>query len=58
MAVYSAYKKQSKRALYWWTKGLRAPTIAALLRKDGLKVSRVGIHEFLRQYQVHGTIGR
>ena len=54
--VYSSYKKH--RALSLWKRGLRAPSIAAHMKKEGLKVSRRGIHAFLRRYEDHGTIHR
>ena len=54
--VYSNFSKM--RALHLWKKGHKAPTIASALKKEGFKVSRRGIHKFLRRFQEHGTIGR
>ena len=38
--------------------GHKAPTIARLLREEGVKVSRVGILKFVAKFQETGLIGR
>ncbi len=54
--VYTNYLKQ--RALHLRRKGFRSPTITKQLRREGLKVSRKGIHNFLVRFRDHQTIGR
>ena len=54
--VYSSYA--NTRALHFWNRGCRVPTIAAILKKEGFKVSRRGLHKFLKNFQERGTIHR
>lgn len=55
--VYSGYTK--KRILYLHlSEHLRAPTIAKMLEKEGIKVSRRGVLKFLSRYYTNGTIVR
>ena len=54
--VFSTYKRQ--RILHHYLQGHKAPTIAKLLREEGLKASRVGISKFLIKYRETGSIGR
>ena len=39
-------------------KGHKAPTIARLLREEGMKVNCVGIQKFLAKFEETGSIGR
>ncbi len=55
--VYSMYCKQ--RILYWRRKGLKAPTIAnTLLHEEGIVVTRVGVHDFIRRVEERGSLMR
>lgn len=54
--VYSTYKKQ--RILFWFSKGLKAPSVAKALEEEKLKCSRCGIAKFLKVYQETGSISR
>ena len=54
--VFSEYKKQ--RILYLRLQGYRPPTIAKLLRKEGMAASRRGIAKFLKKYAETGTLAR
>ena len=54
--VFSEYTK--KRILFYSSKGQRAPTIAKLLEKEGIVVSRRGVDAFLNRVQQTGTIAR
>ena len=54
--VYSTYKRQ--RILHHYFGGHKAPTIAKLLREEGLKASRVEIIKFLTKFQETGFIVR
>ena len=54
--IYSSYKRQ--RILHYERMGHKAPTICSLLQKEGLKVSHVGIHKFLKKYKETGSIER
>ena len=47
--VYTAYKKQ--RILYLREKGCKAPTIARMLREEGLPCSRVGVAKFVKKFE-------
>ena len=38
--------------------GHKAPTIARLLREEGVKISCVGISKFLTKFEETGSIGR
>ena len=51
--VYSSYAKM--RALHFRKRGCRAPTIAAILKKEGFKGV---LHKFLKNFQERGTIHR
>ena len=50
------YKRQ--RIVFYVGKGLRAPTIARLLREEGLTASRRGVSSFVKKYLETGSIGR
>ncbi len=54
--VYSKYKKQ--RILFFHFQGIRPPTIAKLIREEGMLASRRGIAKFIERYRVTGSIGR
>ena len=54
--VYSTYTRQ--RILHHYLEGHKAPTIARLLREEGVKASRVGIAKFVSKYEETGSIGR
>ena len=54
--VFSQYMKQ--RNLYLRFQGYNAPTIAILLRKEGMVGSRRGIGKFLKRYKKTCTIAR
>ena len=54
--MYSTYVKQ--RILYFERMGHKAPTICRLLRKEGVRSSRVGIHKFLQKYRETKSIVR
>ena len=47
--VFSSYVKQS--IVFFRAKGYKAPTIAKLLRREGIRSSRVGISKFLRKFE-------
>ena len=53
--VYSHYKKQRILHLRLF-QGYKAPTIAKLLRKEGMVASERGIRKFLRRYKDTGNI--
>ena len=53
---YSDYKKQ--RIMFWYAKGLRAPSIRHRLAGEGLSATRQGIHKFLQKLIETGTIAR
>ena len=54
--VYSSYKKQRILCLYFG--GYKPPTIAKLLREEGMQVSRRGVDKFIQRYRQTGTIAR
>ena len=54
--VYWEYT--NKRILFYKSKGHRAPTIAKLLEREGIVVSRRGVDAFLDRVQQTGTIAR
>ena len=54
--VYSDYMKQ--RIVFYFTRGLKAPSIAKALGREGINVSRVGIHKLLLKYQETGSVTR
>ena len=55
--VFSEYKKL--RILVHHRQGKhKAPTIAKLLRSEGLRASRQGVADFLKRYESRGTIKR
>ena len=55
--VYSEYVKL--RILYHYNKGLKPFTIAKLLlEREGIKVSKVGVMEFIKTYLAPGTTAR
>ena len=55
--VYTVYTKQ--RIFFLYGKGLKAPTIARILREEEkLPVTRVGIQEFLRRFNESGCLMR
>ena len=53
--VYSSYKKL--RIIFFHAKGLKAPEIAKRLSEEGMLASRQGIHDFIKRYEVTGSIG-
>lgn len=55
--VYSAYTKQRILSLYW--QGYKISSIAEyLILEDGIKSTKQGIRQFLKRYQLTGTIAR
>ena len=55
--VYSTYCKQ--RIFYLRSKGLRAPTIARMLKEvENIPVTRVGVYELLRRFSETGCLMR
>lgn len=54
--VFSEYQKQ--RMLHYYFLGYRAPTIAAMLKKERVKAGRKGVHQFIRRYRQTGSIAR
>jgi len=54
--VLTVCKKQ--RLLAHYQSGNAAPTIKKLLEAEGLRVSRVNIWRFLKQYLASGCLGR
>ena len=54
--VYSGYKKQ--RVLHLHREGFKSPTIAKMLRNEGLKVSKYGVLKFLKRFKETGSIAR
>lgn len=54
--VLSTYAKQ--RILTLHGQGYRSPSIAKLLKEEGLRASRVAVYKFLRRYQSARTIRR
>lgn len=56
MVVYSDYKKQ--RILQLYRGGLKPPTIAQRLKREGLRASPYGILKFLKKFSETGSIAR
>lgn len=55
--VYGTYKKQ--RILYLRSQGLKAPTIAKMLREEEkLSCTRVGVAKFLKKFDETGSLNR
>ncbi len=54
--VFSCYKKQ--RILYLRFQGYKPPTIARMLKEEGMVASRRGIAKFLKRYTETSTIAR
>ena len=55
--VYNTYKKQRILSLY--SQGLKAPTIAKILREEGqLRCTRVGVAKFLKKFEETGSLSR
>ena len=54
--VYSCYKKL--RILFFRSKGLKAPEIEKRLLKEGMLASRQEIHDFIKRYEITGSIRR
>ena len=54
--VFSYYKKM--RILYLSREGRKPPTIAKILKEEGMSASRKGIANFLKRYEETGTIAR
>ena len=54
--VYSSYKKQRILCLYF--RGYKPPTIAKLIREEGMQVSRCGMDKFIQRYRQTGIIAR
>ena len=53
---FTTYQKQ--RILYFYYQGWKAPTIAKLLKQEGLSASRRGIDKFLKRFLETGSIAR
>lgn len=54
--VLSTYSKQ--RIIYLQDQGFKAPTIAKLIREEGTRITREGVHKFLCTYEATQTIQR
>ena len=54
--VFSAYEKE--RMIYYYCKGMKAPTIRRKLLEEGIVASREGIHKFLSRFLECGSILR
>lgn len=54
--VLSTYAKQRIISLH--EQGLKSPTIAKLLKQEGVSVSRIGVYKFLKTYKLTKTIRR
>ena len=55
--VYNTYKKQRILSLY--SQGLKAPTIAKILREEEqLRCTRVGVAKFLKKFEETGSLSR
>ena len=52
--LYSSYKKL--RIIFFHAKGLKAPDITKQLSEEGMLASRQGIHNFIKRYEVTGSI--
>lgn len=47
-----------QRIVFYHTQGKKAPTITKLLQKEGIIVSRTGVHNFIEHYKRTGTLRR
>ena len=56
MGVLTAYGKQ--RVIFYYEKGYKAPRIADLLVKEGIRITRVSVYRFLLKYEETGSIRR
>ena len=54
--MFSSYVKQ--RIVFFRAKGYKVPTIAKLLRREGIRSNRVGISKFLRMFEEAGNFNR
>ena len=54
--VYSDYVKQ--RILVHHFNGIKSPTIQVMLRKEGIRTTRNGVYNFIKRYELTGSIGR
>ena len=54
--IYSSYKKQ--QILHFYFQGLKAPTIAKLLKQESLSCTRAGVDLFLKKYKETGNLNR
>ena len=54
--VMSSYQKQ--RILVLRSKGFKAPSIVKVLKKEGISVSRFGVHKFLQHFDESGCLLR
>ena len=54
--VYTSYVKL--RILHHHFQGRRPYTIARVLKEEGVKVSRFGVHKFVQHYNETGSIER
>lgn len=54
--VFTEYEK--RRMVFLWKEGYKAPTIAKIVRREGIVASRRGIDKFLRLFAVRHTIAR
>ena len=54
--VYSDYVKH--RIPSFHNRGIKAPSIAKALNREGFSASRVGVHKLLVKYQETGTVAR
>ena len=51
-----SYGKQ--RVIFYYEKGYKAPKIADLLVKEGIRITRVSVYRFLLKYEETGSIRR
>ena len=54
--VFTEYEK--RRMVFLWKEGYKAPTIAKIVRREGIIASRRGIDKFLHMFAERHTIAR
>ena len=56
MGVLTTYGKQ--RVVFYYEKGYKAPKIADLLVKEGIRITQVSVYRFLLKYEETGSMRR
>ena len=56
MGVLTTYGKQ--RVVFYYEKGYKAPKIADLVVKKGIRITQVSVYRFLLKYEETGSIWR